>query len=418
MTVRADGIHPRTGMVVAFCSVFLVFGFMFTVSGIKGERLGRVPLLALGLLICLPGVAAIIVANKTHGCTRWPFWWQRLWTWTVKQQGAPVLLEDSASTTSVGEASRLIRNVEKGKLLHYMRDFPPTRAFMVAQEISDYSTPDELCIAKESVVFAAAAAASVRVAHVPRDRITCHCLGSHVTRCLTEATRESNSRFLSSCRGMMGKYFVNEVDLKSTWDQVFTAFWKRYPNPFSTHVLTEDVVFREVTADHRLLTRRLLTKTNRLPRWAEKVFPANMARSVYIVEDSIVDPKNKSMTTFTWNLNHTRLMTVEERCVYRESQDRPAWTQLRREAWIVSGVYGFSRPIQEFGLARFKSNQTKALRGLELALSNMHGDSSQRPRRDTVKEASEKAKEAALAATEKAKTLASAASPQKPRQFV
>ncbi|XP_061103059.1 PRELI domain-containing protein 1, mitochondrial-like isoform X2 [Conger conger] len=213
----------------------------------------------------------------------------------------------------------------------------------------------------------------------------------------------------------MGKYFVNEVDIKSTWDQVFSAFWQRYPNPFSTHVLTEDVVFREVTTDHRLLTRRLLTKTNRLPRWAERIFPANLARSVYILEDSIVDPQNKSMTTFTWNLNHTRLMTVEERCVFQESQDRPAWTRLSREAWIVSGVYGFSRPIQEFGLARFKSNQTKALRGLELALSNISGDSSARPLRGTVKEASEKAKEAAL---EKAKTLASAASPQKPQQFV
>ncbi|KAG9344145.1 hypothetical protein JZ751_012627 [Albula glossodonta] len=195
----------------------------------------------------------------------------------------------------------------------------------------------------------------------------------------------------------MGKYFVNEVDVKSTWDQVFSAFWQRYPNPFSTHVLTEDVVFREVTKDHRLLTRRLLTKTNRLPRWAERFFPTNLSRSVYIVEDSI---------------------TVEERCVFQENQDRPAWTRLKREAWILSTVYGFSRPIQEFGLARFKSNQMKAMKGLELALSNLHGDSSPRPRRDAVKEASEKAKEAALAATEKAQTLASAASPHKPQQFV
>lgn len=30
----------------------------------------------------------------------------------------------------------------------------------------------------------------------------------------------------------------------------------------STHVLTEDVVYREVTADHRLLSRRLLMKTD------------------------------------------------------------------------------------------------------------------------------------------------------------
>ncbi|XP_078808562.1 PRELI domain-containing protein 1, mitochondrial isoform X1 [Oryzias latipes] len=106
----------------------------------------------------------------------------------------------------------------------------------------------------------------------------------------------------------MVKYFCSNIDIKSTWDHVVSAFWQRYPNPFSTHVLTEDVVYRELTADHRLLSRRLLMKTNRLPRWAERLFPAGMSRSVYIVEDSIVDPVERSLTTYTWNLNHTTLM--------------------------------------------------------------------------------------------------------------
>ena len=64
---------------------------------------------------------------------------------------------------------------------------------------------------------------------------------------------------------------------------------------------------REVTSDQKLLSRRLLTKTNRMPRWAERLFPANVAHSVYILEDSIVDPQNQTMTTFTWNINHARL---------------------------------------------------------------------------------------------------------------
>ncbi|XP_030207214.1 PRELI domain-containing protein 1, mitochondrial isoform X1 [Gadus morhua] len=137
----------------------------------------------------------------------------------------------------------------------------------------------------------------------------------------------------------MVKYFSNNTDIQNAWEHVVSAFWRRYPNPFSTHVLTEDVVYREVTADHKLLSRRLLTKTNRLPRWAEKVFPTHLARSVYIVEDSIVDPLTRSLTTFTWNLNHTTLMAVEERCVFKESALQPATTSVKREAWISSGIW-------------------------------------------------------------------------------
>ncbi|GAA6072882.1 PRELI domain containing 1b [Tachysurus ichikawai] len=149
----------------------------------------------------------------------------------------------------------------------------------------------------------------------------------------------------------MGKYYFSETDIRSTWEQVLSAFWQRYPNPYSTHVLTEDVIFREVTPDNVLLSRRLFTKTNRLPRWAELIFPGNLSRSVYIVEDSVVDPSNRHLTTLTWNLNHSKLMTVVERCVFHGEEETSVWTHLTREAWISSGVFGLSRPIQTGCLA-------------------------------------------------------------------
>uniref|UniRef100_A0A3Q3J1J7 PRELI/MSF1 domain-containing protein n=1 Tax=Monopterus albus TaxID=43700 RepID=A0A3Q3J1J7_MONAL len=144
----------------------------------------------------------------------------------------------------------------------------------------------------------------------------------------------------------MGRYFHSEIDIKSPWHQVLAAFWRRYPNPYSTHVLTEDVLYREVTPSNHLLSRRLLTKTNRLPGWAEHVFPRHMARAVYVLEDSIVDPHAHTLITKTWNLNHNKLMTVVERCLFEEDRSRPSWTKLSREAWISSAIYGLARPIQ------------------------------------------------------------------------
>ncbi|CAN2390010.1 phosphatidic acid transporter activity [Pristimantis euphronides] len=198
----------------------------------------------------------------------------------------------------------------------------------------------------------------------------------------------------------MVKYFLGFNELKSSWDQVFTAFWQRYPNPYSKHVLTEDILYRDLTGDHKLLTRRLLTKTNRLPRWAECFFPANVAHAVYILEDSIIDIRKKTLITYTWNINHSTVMSVEERCVYCENPDKN-WTEVRREAWVSSKVFGFSRPIQEFGLARFKSNVTKTMKGYEYILAKIQGDT---PTRTLVETATEKAKEKARDLANKAAT--------------
>ncbi|XP_078087306.1 PRELI domain-containing protein 1, mitochondrial-like isoform X1 [Mustelus asterias] len=143
----------------------------------------------------------------------------------------------------------------------------------------------------------------------------------------------------------MVKYFLGLNDLKSSWDQVFAAFWQRYPNPYSKHVLTEDVIHREVTPD-KVISRRLLTKTGIVPRWAERLFPTNVAHSAFVLEDSVVDLKHKTLTTFTWNINHSRLMVVREWCVYRIHPENKTWTQIKREAWISSNLYGFSLAIQ------------------------------------------------------------------------
>ena len=46
--------------------------------------------------------------------------------------------------------------------------------------------------------------------------------------------------------------------------------FQRYPNPWSKHVLTEDVISRKVEGPI-LKTVRLISKTNKLPKLAQKV---------------------------------------------------------------------------------------------------------------------------------------------------
>lgn len=72
----------------------------------------------------------------------------------------------------------------------------------------------------------------------------------------------------------------------------------------STHVLSEDTVYRQIR-DGKLYSKRLLTKTNKVPKWGER-FISN--RVIKIMEESIVDPKNKILTTYTRNLGYQSVM--------------------------------------------------------------------------------------------------------------
>lgn len=157
----------------------------------------------------------------------------------------------------------------------------------------------------------------------------------------------------------MVKFYQRQDCLKFSWDQVAQAFWTRYPNPFSSHVLTEDVIFRKLE-DSKLYSKRLLTKTNRLPKWGEKLVHI---KDVRIIEESVVDAKTKTITTYTRNIGFRSVMALEEKCVYRMSHDNAKATVIDRQAWISSSLKGFATAIQAFGVERFKSNCNKTLKG-------------------------------------------------------
>jgi len=202
----------------------------------------------------------------------------------------------------------------------------------------------------------------------------------------------------------MAKYFEGQQSFKFTWDQVAQAFWNRYPNPFSKHVLSEDVVWREVR-DNKLYSKRLLTKTNPLPEWGKR-FISNPR--VCIVEESIVDPIQKTIVTYTRNIGYSKVMSIEEKCTYKfNSINGSQSTEVHRQAWIMSEVYGFARAIQAFGMDRFRKNAIKATKGFQYVLDKMFLPEKLSDQSTITLIHTYKLKETAIKATELAKSRAS-----------
>ena len=139
----------------------------------------------------------------------------------------------------------------------------------------------------------------------------------------------------------MAKYYTETHSHPFSWQQVAEAIFQRYPNPFSTHVLSEDTVHRAVVGagGNVLYTRRFLTKTNKLPSWGEK-YLSRFKKMVPLVEESTVDREKRIITTYTRNVGLSMFMSAIEKVSYRQHPNDPNVTIAVKEAWIESGLYG------------------------------------------------------------------------------
>lgn len=209
----------------------------------------------------------------------------------------------------------------------------------------------------------------------------------------------------------MVKFCERTDKFSFTWDQVAQAFWNRYPNPFSAHVRTEDVLERKIE-NGKLYSKRLLTKTVRIPCWGRTLTIANEP----IIEESIVDPVNREITTYTWNIGYKSAM-IEEKCLYRPSEDNRKHTEVERKAWVSSASrFYFSRAIESYVVRRFRTNINKTCQGLQYVLERMFPsplllENRIHAKMDNKDKFCEKAKKATELAKSKAAPLLAACSP-------
>ncbi|PCH33348.1 MSF1-domain-containing protein [Wolfiporia cocos MD-104 SS10] len=148
------------------------------------------------------------------------------------------------------------------------------------------------------------------------------------------------------------------------WSIVSYAFFMRYPNPFASHVLSCDVISRDVSPSGSLITTRLILKSGSLPKWAQGL--VGRAES-WIIEESEVDPAGRVVRCVTKNLDHVKVMRVEERITLQQTDD--GRTLQNTEARFVSGIgWGLTKKIESHGLARFKANIQRSRQGFSMIL--------------------------------------------------
>ncbi|KAJ5721439.1 uncharacterized protein N7483_009373 [Penicillium malachiteum] len=119
------------------------------------------------------------------------------------------------------------------------------------------------------------------------------------------------------------KFFENKFTYDYSFPAVSLAYFLRYPNPYSRHVLTTDVIDRYVDpTTQRLHTTRLHLKKSKVPSGILKLLPKGMGGSdssgqSYILETTIVDPKEGWMETESRNMEWTGILSVVEKQRYQ-----------------------------------------------------------------------------------------------------
>ncbi|PPQ63717.1 hypothetical protein CVT24_004297 [Panaeolus cyanescens] len=151
-----------------------------------------------------------------------------------------------------------------------------------------------------------------------------------------------------------------------SWSIVTLAFFLRYPNPYAAHVVSCDVISREQTSSGSLVTTRLILKKGAMPRWFPKGI-VSRAES-WVIEESEVDPFGKTVRCVTKNLDHVKVMQVEESVSYTQLPE--GRTLQHTEARVISRFgWGLTKRIENHGLSKFKANLQRSREGVSLILS-------------------------------------------------
>lgn len=167
---------------------------------------------------------------------------------------------------------------------------------------------------------------------------------------------------------------------------VLLAFYLRYPNPFAQHVLSCDVISRNLDPVRgSVITQRLILKKGIVPRWA-RTWLENWGMmgggglEAWVLEESEVtidaSTGQPHLTSMTRNISHKKLIHVAESAEFHPAAGPSRGTAQLTTAYVSSnfgsgsGLSSLLRGrIEQYGASRFERNAKNAREGMSLILS-------------------------------------------------
>lgn len=137
------------------------------------------------------------------------------------------------------------------------------------------------------------------------------------------------------------KFYESSFNYDYPFPTVTLAYFLRYPNPYSRHVLSTDVIDRYVDpSTKRLHTTRLHLKKSKVPSAILKLLPRGLAgpggnSESFILEKSVVDLKEGWMQTESKNMEWTGILSVVERQQFKR---RTTLAEAIAEAGVADGT--------------------------------------------------------------------------------
>ncbi|GAA5955516.1 hypothetical protein JCM3765_006801 [Sporobolomyces pararoseus] len=160
---------------------------------------------------------------------------------------------------------------------------------------------------------------------------------------------------------------------------IILAHNQRYPSPYGTHILSSDVISRSFDPSSNVLTTtRLMNKRGKMPKWAPS-FISSIGTS-WVIEETQIDLNlyeegtedeirvTRELRTRSRNLDHTKIMQVEEFQVFTQSRDNSLATDSMTYSRITSDLdfWLLRDRVEKFGLAKLPKSISKARLGLNL----------------------------------------------------